>query len=1068
MDPSSAAEESFVFPMSFAQQRLWLLDQREGGSAFYNIPAALRLRGRLDVDVLARALNEIVARHESLRTNLASEDDAPVQIIRSAAQLSVPVVEADSEGAVLRLIEQTIAEPFDLARDLLVRVRLIRLGVEAHVLVLAVHHIVADGWSVGVFVREFSTLYTAFAAGQPSPLPELPIQYADFSEWQREWLQGRVLTEQLDYWRKQLAGAPDLTTFPADRRRPPVLTYRGASQRFAVPATTVAGVKELARAADLSLFMVLLAALAIELARYTSNDDIIIGSPIANRSREEIEGLIGFFVNTLVLRIDLKGNPSIRTVLDRARQTALAAYAHQDLPFERLIEEVQPARSLSFAPFFQVMFTLHAAAGAPLSVPGLAIEPVAFERAATLYDLTLSVEETEDGRLAARIEYNTDLFDVATVEGIARHYRVLLDEMAADPSRPIAQLPLLDAEQRTRQLAEFNAPRSDTQDDAPVHRLFEEQAARSPDAPALSCGARQFSYVALNRWANRLAHALIARGVGPGVLVGILIERSPEAIAAILATLKAGGAYVPLDPAYPEERLKAMVAEAGFSHLVTRRSLLDRLSRGMAEPLLIDEIEGEKASNPTGSVPPAAPAYVIFTSGSTGRPKLAAVQHRGLSALVGWFCREFGFDPEDSNLLLTSLSFDLTQKNIFAPLVTGGCIELYPDEEYDPDRITDILAARRVTWVNCTPSMFYPLVTHDDGARLGALATLRAVFLGGEPIVVNQFERWRQSGFGNAEIVNTYGPTECTDVTAFHRLGEAHAESGVPIGKPVDKTCLYILDGGLELLPQGAIGELCIAGDSVGPGYLNDVRATADRFCPDPYASEPGARLYRTGDLVRYLRDGAILFVGRIDHQVKIRGHRVEPGEAEAMLAAHPEVADAAIVVREDEAGEKRLIAYYAGTADPAELAAYLRSRLPNYLLPATITVLDAMPLTPSGKVDRRALPAPDASEAPKLQAEPRTESERVLMRIWQEVLMRPAIGIHDNFFELGGHSLLATQVVSRLRRTFHVDMPMRAIFECPTIAEFADRVDRAQLAQADRTAIEAALQEIEGRQVAK
>jgi non-ribosomal peptide synthetase component F len=764
-----AEDEVYVFPMSFAQQRLWLLDQLEGSIPFYNVPAAVRLTGRLDPDALAEALNEVVARHEILRTNFATDEGAPVQMIRPEAELPVPVVDltalpaADRETEARRQAAEAARHRFALDRDLLVRASILRLGTEEHVLVLVMHHIVTDGWSMGVLLREVAALYTAFAAGRPSPLDDLPLQYADFAVWQREWLSGEVLDRQSAAWRRLLAGAPPLLALPTDRPRPPVQSYRGGAVPVALPAGLAGRLNALAQQHKASLFMVLLAGLAVVLGRQAGSEDLCIGTPVANRTRREVEPLIGFFVNTLVMRVDLSGDPGFDQLIDRVRAMALSAYDHQDMPFEQVVELLEPVRTLSFSPLFQVMLTLQNAPLGALELPGLTLEPLDIERGTTLYDLSLTLAEAPDGRLSGQLEYAADLFDRATAERLARQFSVVLYAATAEPDRPVGDLPLLDEADRAALLADWNDIRIDYPTDIPLNRLIEAQVRRSPEATALVCDDTVLSYRELDARANRLAHHLRRRGAGPGALVGLAVERSADMVIGVLGILKAGAAYVPLDPGYPAERLAQMVGDAGLGLLVTRSADRARLTDAAAPLVSLDEddaaIAAEPSEPPAEGAGPDDPAYVIFTSGSTGRPKLAGVRHRGLIGLVHWFTREFSFGPADRNLLITSLSFDLTQKNLFAPLVTGSTLHLLPGLFYDPDRIVALIEAHGITWINTTPSAFHPLVEPAEPARFRKLASLRHVFLGGEPIAVDRLAPWLGDAACRAELVNTYGPT---------------------------------------------------------------------------------------------------------------------------------------------------------------------------------------------------------------------------------------------------------------------------------------------------------------------
>ncbi|MCP5425322.1 MAG: amino acid adenylation domain-containing protein [Gammaproteobacteria bacterium] len=1067
-EPSTveAEEDVYVFPMSFAQERLWFLDQLVTDNPFYNIPAGLRLKGRLDVEALRRSLDTLIERHEVLRTHFALSDGQPVQVIAPRLALELPVIdlgplaEPARTAEVRRLAEETARQPFSLEQGPLLRARLLRLADDDWVLLSCVHHIVADGWSLGIFIRELTTLYGDFVRGGPPTLPELEIQYADFAVWQREWLRGSELERLLAYWKVRLADAPPLSTFPTDRPRPAAQTFHGGSETLTVPAALTQALKTLGQRQGTSLFMTLLAAFAVLLARYSDQYDVTIGSPIANRNRAEVEPLIGFFVNTLALRVDLAGDPTFETLLQRVRASTLDAYAHQDMPFEKLVDALQPERNLSYAPLFQVMFSLQNAPPQTLSLPGVELSAIDIDKGTALFDLSLIVEESERG-LRGLVEYNRDLFEPATIRRLSEHWVTLLGGIVADPAGRISRLPLMGEDER-RRLLETSADRVVSFPHcAAVHRLFEAQVRRNPTAWAVHDGRQAVDYRTLNDRANRIARRLRTAGVGPGARVGVCLERSVEMVAGLLAVLKSGAAYLPLDPAYPPARLADMAAGLPMAALLSQADLADALPPTAGPVIDVNAVAEDAAPDPDVFVAPESPAYLIFTSGSTGKPKAAAVSHRGFANLLQWFVSEFGLGPDDSNLLITSLSFDLTQKNIFAPLISGGTLRLYPDSTYDPRAIVSALPGR--TWLNCTPSAFYPLLEAADDEAFAALSSLRQVFLGGEPIHLEGLRPWLRASAGKTTLVNTYGPTECTDVCAFQRI--APEAVSAPIGGPIANTRLLVLDRRWQPVPAGVVGELCVAGECVGLGYAGDARASAAAFLPDLSGGEVGGRLYRTGDLVRRLGDGTLEFLGRRDHQIKLRGFRIEPGEIEAVLGRCPALGQAVVSLREDP--DPRLIAYVTPAPDHepalAEIRDYLKERLPNHMVPAAIVLLDSLPLTPSGKVDRRALPAPDPTQVQAAFVAPRTPVEQQVAAIWGEVLRRERIGVHDNFFELGGHSLLATQVNSRLRQVFAVELPLRELFEHVTVATLAERIVSTQLATAHDDDLEALLAEVAG-----
>jgi amino acid adenylation domain-containing protein len=1037
-------------PLSFAQERLWFLDRLEPGGSAYNISAAVRLVGSLDVAAFGAALGEVVRRHEALRTGFQEGvGGRPVQVIRGWSPVGLPVIDLSvpsgaRETAVRRLAVEEAGRPFDLALGRPVRAALLRLGgterVE-HVLLLTLHHIAADGWSVGVLVRELAALYEAFL------LPELPIQYADFAVWQRAWLTGAVLDAQTVYWRQALGGAPTLE-LPTDRPRPAVRSSRGARRGLALSPGLSEELRRFARGQGATAFMALLTAFEILLGRMCSQEDVLVGSPIANRNHREIEGLIGFFVNTLVLRGDLSGDPDFPTLLGRTREVTLGAYAHQDLPFEKLVEELAPVRDGSRTPLFQVMFTLQEAAAAALRFGDLAAEWLEVEVETAKFDLTLSLGGGKESGFVGEIEYSTDLFDASTVMRLAGQLQTLLVAATADPGRRLAHLPLLSAAERHQLQVEWSALPS-RGCGVPLQARLAAQSARTPDAVAVVDGDRRLTYGEL---AVRSAKVAAGLEIRPGGRVGLSLERSPELVVGLLGILAAGGTYVPIDPAYPAERQEFMLRDAGLAAMVN-------------EEWLAATAENAETIGPAAGAGPADSLYVIYTSGSTGQPKGAVVRQRAFSGLVDWYIEELGLNAADRLLLLSSASFDLTQKNFFAPLLVGAELHLAPSA-YDPLELRATIEREGITRLNCTPSAFYPLAEDDDPA---ALASLRSVVLGGEPIAVGRLDHWRRSATCRAAVINSYGPTECTDVVAFHRLAPPDGEGAVPLGRPIPGARLWIQSGiqsgihsgiagaGPEPAPIGVPGELWIGGECVGGGYVGDAARTALRFLPEPSPETPGARAYRTGDLARRLPGGEIDYLGRIDHQVKLRGFRVELGEIEAALASQPAVREVAVVAREihpDRPGDLRLVAYVVpaeGDGSPivaADLREALAARLPLYMVPSAFAVLPALPLTPSGKVDRRALldmGAGAEGDGAAAFVAPRTPVEELLAGIWCELLHVERVGARDDFFALGGHSLLATQLASRLRAAFAVEVPLRRIFDAPTLEGLAAEVAAAR-----------------------
>jgi amino acid adenylation domain-containing protein len=1031
------------FPLSFAQQRLWFLDRLDPNQPLYNVHRAVRLRGILDVTALQRALDALVARHEVLRTIFAPGDDGPVQVI--AAQRVVPMAIRNpgddpaqrGEADVRRLLQDEVRRPFDLSADVMLRAALFRLQDNEHVLLLVTHHIAADGWSMAVLLGELAVLYEAFAAGKPSPLSELPIQYADFTLWERRRLEGNTGAALLDWWRRQLEGAPIVLELPTTRARPSIQTFAGACQSLILPGHLVDSVRALGRREGATLFMVLLAAFKVLLHRYTSGQDVVVGSPTAGRNRVEVEGLVGFFANTLVLRSRLSGDLSFLALLAKVRETTLGAQAHQELPFERLVEELRPERTPGVMPLVQVMFAFQNAPRNPLRLPGLAVEPVEIHNGAARFDLTLAVVE-EDG-LRATLEYRTDLFEPDAMDRLLGHYRTLLEGAVADPERGIGDLPLLTDPEREL-LVRWSAAPGKFERGSCVHESFERQMSQTPDAVAVVCEDQRLTYRELNARANQLAHHLRTLAVAPDTLVAVGLPRSIELVVAVLSIWKAGGAYVALDPAYPEERLRFMLADSQAAVLVTTESLAARLAAGSARLVLLDAdrevIDRQPDSCLEHRVGPDNLAYVLYTSGSTGRPKGVAVVHRGPAALLNWGLRTFTHEQLAGMLFSTSLCFDLSVFELVAPLGCGGRIIVVPDALHLPE----CPAAGDVTFINTVPSVMAELVR-----RPGLPTTVKVVVLCGEVLTARLAQECYQVR-GVEHVFNLYGPTETTVYATFCRVSED--EVGPPsIGRPIGGTRACILDERLRPVPIGVPGELYLGGAGLARGYLNRPALTAERFLPDSFIDGAGERLYRTGDRCRYRADGSLEFLGRLDNQVKVRGFRIELGEIEATLEEHPRVRETAVLVREDSSGDKRLTAYVVprGQAPAAlELRDFVQQKLPGHMVPTTFVILERMPLAPNGKVDRRGLPAPDRCRAELEQARvpPRNEIETRLAAIWAEVLGLDRVGVHDNFFDLGGHSLLAVKLFNRIEKTFGQTLPLASLFQGATVERMAVLLD--------------------------
>ena len=1041
-------------PLSFAQQRLWFLHRLEPNSAVYNVPAAFRLIGELDACALEKSVYEIVRRHEVLRTVVTTVNDDPVQKVLPASPLALTCTdigdrpEKDREQVLESLLSEEAEQPFDLSRGPLLRIKLLRLSSQEHIFLLNMHHIVSDGWSIGVLLAEMSELYGAYSSGEASPLPELPIQYADYAVWQREWMQGENLENQLSYWRKQLDGLVTLQ-LPTDRTHPAVRTYRGFSRGLNLSARLSQAIKTLSQREGGTLFMTLLAVFQILLSRYSGQSDIAVGSPIAGRNRQETEGLIGFFVNTLVLRTDLSKNPTFRELLRQVRETTLGAYGHQDLPFERLVEDLQPQRNLNHNPLFQVTFQLDDSSSQLLTLPTINAEEMELEVGISQFDISLfMIDNGQD--IKGRLQYNTDIFNADTIERMLGHYQSLLEAIVADPERRIEELALLTGAEKHQLLVQWNETKRDYPTDKCIHQLFEEQVERTPDAVAVVFEGQQLSYRELNEQANHLACHLRDLGAKSNTLIALSLGRSIELVVAIYAVLKSGAAYVPVDPGYPQERLEAMLKGVQASIVITRGEAAG-LS-GLAQILVVDlmsrhfAIDQQSKANPSQLSQPSDLIYAIFTSGSTGRPKGAGVYHKSFTNLVQWYTTSFEITEKDKALVISSPSFDLTQKNIFGPLIRGGELHLVGGAEYDPGAINRIIAEQQITLINCTPSAFYPLVEQAEQTGYKELKSLREVFLGGEAILLERLRYWLQSEACHSEIVNTYGPTECTDVCAFYRLDRhsMDAYAFIPLGRPIDNVGLVTVDEHSNLCPIGVIGELCIAGDGVGAGYVNDAELTREKFVANPFKELSGEIIYKTGDLVRYLRDGTLEYVGRRDHQVKIRGHRIELGEIEAVLGQHQAIQQAVVLAREDNPENRRLVAYVVASpgmsASASDLRIYLQHKLLKYMVPSTFMFLESLPLTPNGKLDRKALPVPDPIR-PELNepfTAPRTATEEVLAGIWAEVLKVDKIGVRDNFFHLGGHSLLAVRLANTIQKQFKTAIRVANVFEAPTIEQYA------------------------------
>ena len=1058
--PSATSSNADVFPASFAQQRLWFLSQLEPDSASYNTALAVRLRGSLNREATVWSLNEIVRRHEVLRTTFDEIDGELVQVIAEDRSIDLPVVDfsleppSERQALVTEAARAEAHRPFDLRTGPLIRVRLLKLAPLEHVLVLTLHHIVCDGWSSQILAGEFVTLYEAFDAGLPSPLPPLPIQYADYAVWQRGWLQGSVIEERLAYWKEKLKGRLPVLDLPTDRPRQAIQSDRGARFPFLISGDLTDRLRALSRKQGATLFMTLAAAFQVLLMRYSGLEDFCLGTPVANRPKRETESLIGFFANTLVLRADLSGNPTFIDLLARVQETVLGAQAHQDLPFEQLVDALQPVRALSHTPLFQVMFALQTSLTRTMAVTSLDVSAMELDAGGAKFDLSLDMTEDETG-LDCAFEYNQDLFDEETVARMASHLRHLLQGLVDNPQARLSELPMLTESERRRILIDWNDTASPGDADGQVARLFEKQAARSPEAVAISCNGEVVSYRDLNARADRIARALSLAGAGCETVVALLGERSIDYVAAVIGLWKCGGVYLPLDPGHPPSRWLSILEASRASIVLTTeawvskaRDTLAQLPEVLRPAMLTMEAclsEEPVLSQDRTTWPPAKLAYVIYTSGSTGVPKGAMVTERGLVNHLRSKISMLRLGPTDIIAQTASQGFDISVWQLTAALLCGARILIVPDEiARDPEQLLRYADAQKVTVLETVPALLQGLL--DSAAAAGAdaptLSQLRWLLPTGETLpptlITRWFERYRQ-----VPLINAYGPAECADDVVMATMTTPPEETYVhaSIGKPIANLRGYVVDSWLEPVPIGAAGELCIAGAGVGRGYLHDPARTAEAFVPDPFSDEPGARLYRTGDRVRHRPDGAMEFLGRLDHQVKIRGVRIELGEIESRLQTHPDVREAAAVVRQDHPGQKRLAAYVVPrngvSCDVDVLIRLLREQLPEPMVPSVIVQLQALPRSVNGKIDRQALPQPDRIPAKESTA-PRTTTEAQLAAVWTEVLGLERVGVHDNFFELGGDSILSLQVISRAKAQ-GLPLTPRHLFQHQTIAELAE-----------------------------
>ncbi|GAX34041.1 non-ribosomal peptide synthetase [Nodularia sp. NIES-3585] len=1046
--------ETQTFPVSFAQQRLWVLAQLEPDSPFYNMFKAVRLHGAVEIEILERSLNEIIRRQEALRTTFSVVEETPVQVIAPHAHIKLSVVnlqgwsEPEQSEQLQLLATQDQLQPFDLTQGLLLRVTLVQLKSESSALLFTMHHIIGDGWSMGVLVQELFSLYRGLLVGDASPLPDLPIQYADFTIWQRQWLRGKALETQINYWQQQLADAPPLLELPTDRPRPAVQTFRGGCFSFGLDTKLTASLQELSHKSGTTLFMTLMAAYATLLSRYSGQSDILLGTPIASRNHQELEGLIGFFVNTLVMRTRLEANPSFSDLLIQVRSVCMDAYANQEVPFEQIVEALQIERSLSHSPLFQVMFALQNTPMEQLQTPELAISPLNLDNVNAKFDLTLQMWETntEQGNsLEGFWQYNTDLFDQERIARMTGHFQTLLAGIVANPQAAVGTLPFLTEGERHQLLVEWNDTHIPYPDTQSIHELFEEQVEKTPDAVAVVYEDESLTYRELNERANQLAHYLQTLGVKTEVLVGICVERSLAMIIGMLAILKAGGAYVPLDSSYPQERLAYMLNDSQVSILLTQAQLGTQIPPTNAKIVFLDTawekvISKYSQQNLINQTLSHNLAYVIYTSGSTGKPKGITVTHQAVHRLV---CNTNYVNLTANHRVAqaSNAAFDAATFEIWGALLNGArLVGITQEVLLSPPKLATQLQDQQIDFLFVTTALFNQLVNQVPGI----FKTLHTVLFGGEAVEPN----WVRTLLENQppqRLLHVYGPTENTTFSSWYLVEQVPAgATNLPIGQPIANTQIYILDRHLQPLPIGVPGELCIGGDGLARGYLNRPDLTEDKFIPNsiPEAQLTSSKkLYKTGDLARYLPDGNIEFISRIDNQVKIRGFRIELAEIEVILTQHPQVRDVVVIAREDKPGMKNLAAYVIPEGKQplsSELRSFLKEKLPDYMVPASFTVLEALPMTPNGKVDRRALPVPEFEFNHSTGfVSPRTHAEKILVKIWQDVLRLKQVCIHNNFFELGGDSIIGIQIVARANQA-GLKLTPKQLFQHQTIAELA------------------------------
>lgn len=1061
-------ERSDLLPLSFAQTRLWLPSQFAPENPNYNIAVAWQLAGPLNAIALQSTINDIVQRHEVLRTNFETVEGIPVQRIKAKQTIPVKLIDLSDKGEAGRwqearnFIYEAARRPFNLSTDILLRITLLRLEQQKHIIILTMHHIISDGWSMSVLFHEISISYSAFVKGETLPVSPLSIQYADFAVLQREWLQGEVLEYYLEYWRRKLHGQLPVLELPYKQQRPPVQTFKGASYAFALDEELRDSIYSLAEHMHVSPFMVLLAAFKALLCRYTGTYDVIVGSPIANRTRPELEQLIGFFANTLVLRTDLSGDPTFRDIVQRVRRTSTEAYAHQDIPFEKIVEDLRPVRDLSWTPVLQVMFIFQNTPHSSLELLGLEVESIEIDNGTAKFDLTLEINDNFSN-LSCKLEYQTDLFDAYTIQTMAIHLRTLLKSIVKNSDQRLSKLPILTSDESELLLRRWNDTHIPYPEQNSIVQSFESQVSKTPGAVAFFFKNQQLTYDELNRRANQVAHYLKSHGMEAGHLVGVFMPRSFDAIVAILGVLKAGGAYVPLEPDHPQTRLTKIIEDSRTRFVLTHRSLANRLPLDKVHPIFMDttiaSLDDQNLANPLSEIHSDMPAYLIYTSGSTGGPKGVIGLHRGALNRMSWMWSQFPFDPHEVCCQRTPLTFVDSVWEIFGPLLRGVPTVIIPDDVVrDTMRLVRLLEEYKITRVVLVPSLLRAVLETLISSGI-SLPDLKFWVSSGEELTADIVRAFQKTLPGRT-LLNLYGASEVSADATWHIVSEEDNQR-IPIGRPIANTQVYVLDKYQNLLPIGAAGELYIGGAGLANGYLNLHEETAERFIVDPFSDKPGARLFRSGDLVRYRPDGVLQLLGRTDQQVKIRGYRVEPTEVRNALEKHPLVRECAVTVREQPSGEKRLVAYIVSQRaqpTPSELRYFLRNELPEYMVPTSVEFLDRLPLTHNGKIDSDALPN---SFQPAIKQGPRNEIERTIAAVWQDLLGVGHTDIYTDFFELGGDSMSANRLVARLNNIYKIELSLLEFYRVPTLASLAELILDQQINYIDEKVLRGLLTQV-------